>query len=121
MVIGKRYDIIYVDMTKSIETDLFEKEEIGNVTSVTCDQSHFWILANKKSSALGVFLFSVDMTDPNGKSEYLLNWTHKLDIADSSMYIMREFDRETKKEKKFIVLSYKSIGINTFNVMVIDL
>ena len=98
MVVGNRFDVIYVDTVKKIEIDLFEKEEIGNVTSVTCDQSNFWILANKKSSALGVFLFSVDINDPNGSCEYLLNWTHKLDIADSSMFIMKELNRETNKE-----------------------
>ena len=62
-----------------------------------------------------MFLFSVNIAEPNKKCEYLLNWTHKLDIADSSMFVMRE------KEQKFIVVSHKSIGINTFNVFVIDL
>ena len=31
VVVGDRFDILYVDSNKRIEVDIFEKEEIGNV------------------------------------------------------------------------------------------
>ena len=112
---GTRYDALYVDKTKGEEVDLFDKEEVTSVEAVTCDEKNFWVLANKRYSALGVYLFGINIENPNKESEFLLNWSHKLDIADGSMFVMYEADKE------FLVISHKSVGINTFNVFVIDL
>lgn len=61
----------------------------------------------------------MDINDPGNQHQYLINWTNKLDIANSDMYHMVEHKDGERKE--YLVVSYKSVGINTFNVFVFDL
>jgi len=61
---------------------------------------------------------------PKSGEKYLINWNNKLDIGNCSMHIMKEkFEKEdgTIEDSEYVVVCYKSIGINTFNVFVIDL
>lgn len=77
-------------------------------------------MANKKELKLGYYLFNVDIDNPDKKSTYLINWNNKLDIGNCDLHILKEKDKDGI-ERKSIVVSYKCIGINTFNVFVIDL
>lgn len=77
------------------------------------------MLSNKKDGKLGYYLFDVDIEDPNADSQYLINWNNKLDIGNCDMHMMSEI--KDGVEENAIVISYKSIDINTFNVFVIDL
>jgi hypothetical protein len=61
------------------------------------------------------------MDDPDKTSEYLIKWTNKLDIGNCDIHIMKEKDKTSGELLSKIVVSFKSIGINTFNVFVIDL
>ena len=61
-------------------------------------------------------MLQISADDPKDY-EVLLSWNNKLDIANADMSIM---EPEGTKEK-FIVCSYKMIGINTYNIFVIDL
>ena len=79
------------------------------------------MLANKKEQRLGYYLFNVNLDDPNQESEYLISWTNKLDIGCCDLNLMKEKDSVGDKSHMNIVVSYKSIGINTFNVFVINL
>jgi len=66
---------------------------------------------------------SLDISVPTEKASYLIQWSNKLDIGNCDMHMMDEKvvkDGVTTIEKQ-VVVSYKSIGINTFNVFVIDL
>ena len=54
---------------------------------------------------------------------YLINWSNKLDIGNCDMQMMSEVLKDEKGRsyrEKSIVISYKCVGINTFNVFVID-
>jgi hypothetical protein len=77
------------------------------------------VLANKKDSRLGYYLFSIEIARPREESKYYINWNNKLDIGNCDMHILTE-EKDGKQEQS-IVVSYKCIGINTFNVFVIDL
>lgn len=103
------------------ELDIDEKENIGCLQNIVADETHFYVLANKKDHKLGYYLFMIDLQNPEHEYTYLINWNNKLDIADCDLQIMREKDAFTGENKHFIVVSYKSIGINTYNVFVIDL
>lgn len=47
---------------------------------------------------------------------FLCIWRHKLNIGDANMFIMRGEDKSgTFKE---LVITYKTIYINTFNVVI---
>jgi hypothetical protein len=65
-------------------------------------------------------LLKIDIENPSKPAEYLIQWSNKLDIGNCDMHILKEVDANGNEERS-IVVSYKSIGINTFNVFVIDL
>jgi hypothetical protein len=48
-------------------------------------------------------------------------WKHKLDIGDCNIYVQRGHDPITNKYYKELVVSYKTIYINTYNVFVQDI
>lgn len=102
------------------EIDFDDKEEIANIQNIMCDEDHFYVLANKRMKKLVYYLFSVSIHNPNEDSKYLINWENKLDIANCDLYLLTNKSRENNKANS-IVVSYKSIGINTYNVFVIDL
>lgn len=74
------------------------------------------MLANKFQEKLGIFLITFSEHDPS-KHNYLLKWKNKLDIADADVCIVRN----KKKKFKELVISYKTIFINTYNVCVLDI
>lgn len=125
-----------------MEIDLAEQEGVAGVESVLADDHDFYILANKREHKLGYYLFTVNQADPEGtgpngivprsEKKYLINWNNKLDIANCSMSYMYDKaepkdgiiegeDFVSAKTTECIVICYKCIGINTFNVFVIDL
>lgn len=119
------------------------KAEIARqgVESITVDDKHFYVLANKKGSdwnpgskKLGFYLFQVPQAAPRNTKDKkgnvvenvkcLISWNNKLDIGNCDMAIMSEnLTRPdgTQETRQSIVVSYKMIGINTFNVFCFDL
>lgn len=88
------------------------------------------MLANKKENRLGYYLFTVKIDDPkalktvNNKSadghssaEYLIRWENKLEIANCEIQMLEDHDEDGTPISN-VVVSYKCIGINTFNVFV---
>ena len=107
-------------MEEDGEEDIDEQEEISSIQNIIADDWNFYILANKKESRLGYYLLWISIDKPENPCEYLIRWTNKLDIANCDMHILDEKGPDGKINKS-IVVSYKCIGINTFNVFVIDL
>lgn len=56
------------------------------------------------------------MNNPSKNAEFLLNWNNKLDIGDAELAVI-----DDGKGDKSMILSYKMIGYNTYNVIAIDL
>jgi hypothetical protein len=61
-----------------------------------------------------------DEKDPLNKIDITL-WDTLLNIDDVSLEIIRSFDPVQKIYNKELVISYKTININTYNVWVYDL
>lgn len=119
-IITSSQDCLYVDTEKNIEIDLDEQEMIANIQNIMSDEERFYVFANKKEGRLGYYLFSIDIDDPEKEPEYFINWTNKLDIANCDLSLLKERNAAGQTEKS-IVMSFKSIGINTYNVVVIDI
>ena len=51
--------------------------------------------------------------------EYFLGWVNKTDISDVDICLMKETVKGVVEHS--IVVSFKMIGINTYNVFVIDM
>ena len=65
-IVTSEDDILFVDMTKSknSEVDIDEQEGVQNVESVLADEENFYILANKKGTSVGYYLFTINIKNP---------------------------------------------------------
>ena len=54
-----------------------------------------------------------------GTATYLINWTNRLNIRQVGLNFMED-ENDEKELQKYLVVSYKVEGINTYNVFVID-
>lgn len=118
MVIASAEDGIYLDITKKQEVDLDEKFQIGSIKEIIHDEDDgvFYILANKYEQKLGFFLIKMDAENPD-QHRFLTKYKNKLDIGDCSIKVMRDHSFGFKE----LVISYKTIYINTYNVHVLDI
>jgi hypothetical protein len=67
---------------------------------------------------LGQFLVALDTVNIRDPATYFIHWSNKLDFGDCDMQVIK--DKKTNHVKN-IVVSFKNIGINTYNVFVYDL
>jgi hypothetical protein len=100
------------------DVDLDKLFGIGLICDVIYDgeTKEFYFLCNKKDGKIGFYLIKFNEEDPS-KFSYLTMWNHKLDIGDVNMQIMRDNERDCKE----LLIGYKTIYINTYNLVVIDL
>ena len=100
------------------QTDIDAIYNITMIKGILYDRQErqYYILANKHLERLGFFVIRVSEEDPSDY-QFLIKWTNKLDIGDPNLYILKN---EEKGHKELIV-SYKSIFINTYNVMCLDI
>ena len=103
-----------------VQVDLDDQEGIRWIRNVCISGDRCYLLANKHESRVGLYLLQLDMNDPEERAKFLLNWNNKLDIGDCELAVMRN-DGDQDQESDTIILSYKMIGYNTFNVVAIDL
>jgi len=75
----------------------------------------FYILTNKYQEKLGFFVLKMNEDDPK-EAKFLIKWKNKLDIGDTNFYVLRNRAQGLKE----IIISYKTIYINTYNVVCMD-
>ena len=63
-----------------------------------------------------MFLIKFSESTPS-EHKFIHKWKNKLDISDADVAIVRN----TKKKYKELVVSFKTIYMNTYNVQVIDI
>jgi hypothetical protein len=123
-VVASVEEAYYIDMKLRIEIDLDLQEKVRDIENVTCDHGNFYVLCNKKEDKLGLYCFIINTEDPTKPANYLLNWQNKMKISDVDLAFMDDtvVNEEGENFKKsYLILSYKTIGINTFNCLVINL
>ena len=121
-MITSLWKCIFVDYENDIEVNVGENEGISAIQKVIYHERRFYILANKYEGKLGFYLMSINIDRPDDECDFIINWDNKLDIGDVDMNILREKDANGNDyENECIVASFKCIGINTYNVCVIDL
>lgn len=118
MIISSAEDGVYIDMQRKQEIDLDDKFNIGCIKEIIHDGDDkvFYILANKYDEKLGFFLIKMSESDTNNFI-FLTKYKNKLDIGDATVSVARDEERGYKE----VVLSYKTIYINTYNVHVMDI
>lgn len=134
-MIASAEDSVYVNMQRKSkedrELDIDSEFQISAIKSVIYDKGNFYILANKCRNRLGYYLIKMDERIPIEEEVYeqdgkeirqdvlngvmIINRGNKLDIGDANMFVLRQ------KKYKELIVSYKNMYINTYNVNVIDL
>lgn len=118
LIVASFYDVLYVDIVKSVEIDIDNRFLIGDIRSIVNIDKKFYVLANKREKLLGYYLIEIDEGEPLAtRPQYLINWKTKLDIGDAALYLLKNTARGTQQ----LIVAQKSIFINTYNVYVIDL
>jgi hypothetical protein len=71
---------------------------------------------------LGFYLIRFDAKNPED-FQFLTSWGHNLDIGDANMFMLKGLDPHSGNGSYFkeLVVSYKTIYINTFNISLTDL
>jgi hypothetical protein len=130
MMIASSDDSIYINLNrkkKKREIDIDQEFNISSIKSIINDSGSFYILANKTRGKLGYFLIRMDEKRPivrnpitdvdelNG--EFIINTGNKLDIGDANMFVLKNEEYGYRE----LIVSYKSIYINTYNCLVVDL
>ena len=118
LVIASPEDCIYIDMNKELEVDIDSLYKVSSIKEIIYDEEDrlFYFLSNKFDEKLGFFVFSINEMDPYD-SRFFIKYKNKLDIGDADIYILRSKQCRLKE----IVISYKTIYINTFNILVMDI
>lgn len=112
-------DGIYInikDKDMHQEIDIDEEFKISAIMEIIYDEDDkvFYILTNKYEEKLGFFVIKFKEENPMVKS-FLIKWKNKLDIGDTNINVLRT---ENTKE---VIISFKTININTYNLMVMDI
>ena len=92
--------------------------DINCIKEIIFDQEDevFYLLVNKYQEKLGLFMIRFSMHDPSVFT-FFIKWKNKLDIADADLAVMRNKDKKYKE----LMVTYKTIYMNTYSVYVIDI
>ena len=116
-LISNSINCLYLDINSFREVDIDKEYSMSQFKTIYFDSedNQIYILSNKVDGQLGFFVLKISSNDPF-KHSYLIKWKKKLDIGDVNIYILRNKERRYKE----IVISYKTIYINVYNILVLD-
>lgn len=84
------------------------------------EDQYYYCCANKFEEKLGFFIIKISEKNPN-EFYFLIKWKNKLNIGDPNMYIMKNKSKNYDTDIKELVISYKTIFMNTYNVINMDI
>jgi hypothetical protein len=118
MIVASMDDGIYINTKEKKEVDIDEEYKIANIKEIIFDTDDdvFYILTNKYLEKLGFFVLKMHEDDPH-HCTFLIRWKNKLDIGDTNIFVLRNKEKGIKE----ITISFKTIFINTYNVVVMDI
>ena len=92
--------------------------ELYSTVKYDAESNSLYIIANRLQGKLGFYILNLVINDPypGGKNKFVLKWDRSLDIGDCAINILRDPINGYKE----IVISYKTIFINVYTIMVID-
>ena len=117
-------DGLLININTRAEIDLDLYYGIADIKKIVNIEDNFYIMGNKRFSKLGYYLLQIDMNDPLAnidfpkevEKQFLINYSNKLDIGDVDIFAYTN----KKKNQKELIVSYKSIYINIYNLIIID-
>ena len=109
--------IFYNHLTQQFY-DLDELYDITSIKEIIYDEEDrmVYLLTNKYQDRLGVFIIRFNELDPSDYN-FFMKYKNKLDIADADIAVLRCKESKLKE----LVVSYKTIHSNVYNVQVCDI
>ena len=121
-MIASPEDGLYLDLSKEEIPEEFDTNKNYNISSIKdviydSEDRKFFVLSNKFQEKLGFFILKMNEMDPGSAPKFLIKWKNRLDIGDPNMVILRNHDTKIKE----LIVSYKTIFMNTYNVICMDI
>ena len=116
-VCGSMEDGIWVDINTNREEDLDIMFNVSLVLDVIIDteSKEYYLMCNKHKGMIGFYLIKFQSHEPNTFS-FVTLVNNKLDIGDVNMKILRGNDKQGNYKE--LLIGYKTIYINTYNLVV---
>lgn len=117
-MVSSATDCLYVDWQKKFELDVDETYEVTKIKSLIYDaeEGAWYILANKYEEKLGFFVLKLFELEPE-KGRFLIRWRNKLENGNPNIFVLRD----KKQGLKELIVSYKTIFMNIYNVISMDI
>ena len=121
-LVASPQDCLYIDVKRNIEVDMDDEHNLKNFNTILFDaeDNQIYIIANKLNGELGFFILRLEGKDPyqkKGVNQFIVKWPRKLDIDDCHINILKD----SKRGYKEVVVSYKTIFVNIYTILVLDL
>ena len=105
--------MLYINTFTHLEVDIDKKEHVTDFKAILSTPESFYIMANKRFGKFGMFLFEIKYDAPEDPCEYYMSLNSNMAISNCDMSLIKKTNE--------MVVSYTSIGANTYNIMVFDL
>ena len=117
-VISSSMDTVFVDTQTGVEIDIDESYDVFNIKEVEYEEGDkaYYLVCNSYKDRLGFFVLRIKEEEPKA-GQFLIKWYHSLDIGDPNIYILRNKDNGLKE----LVVSFKVIYLNTYNIISLDI
>lgn len=117
-IIASQDDGIYFNHRTGAFVDLDENFKVTNIKEIIHDNEDrvFYMMCNKYMGKLGLFLIMFDEFNPT-KHNFFFKLKNRLDIANANLFVVRNLEKKYKE----LIVSYKSIVVNTYTIMVLDI
>ena len=117
-LVSTQKECLWINRKTKIEKDMDEELKVKEIKEIKYDSelNSFFMLSNKYQQLLGFYVQKIDADRPE-KNNFLIKWKNKLDIGDTNIFILRNKEHGYRE----ICISYKTIYINTYNIMVMDM
>jgi len=117
-VVAGPIDCIYYHHERNEQADLDQLFKASAIKEIEydADDKVFYMLFNNYQEKFGLFIIRFSENDPT-KRKFILAVKNSLQIDDADVVVSRD---EENKHKE-LVISYKTIYMNTYNMQIVDL
>lgn len=117
-IIANSYESAFFNHKTGLRRYIGEVFSISLIREIVYDNDwkQFYVMANKYKGKLGLYVIRFHEDEPDD-FEFLLKFKNKLEVSDAHIIV----HRCPIKNYKELILSYKSIYVNTYSVAVFDI
>ena len=107
--------------------DIDSEFNLANIEAVCYDKedTSYYLVCNMVEEKLGFYVLKIDEENPLPKDDnFLIKWSNKLNFGNTSLNILRSRVKDAngnEVEHKELIIGYKKIFVNVYDVIVMDI